>query len=244
MYLILKFRDLTLTFLSKILQFLLPESWFDVLRSARAKAFGNRYFSARAKNYNHDRVSQPSWWAEFEALKDIATSLGPDLRVLDLPVGTGRFFPIYGNLGWRVVGLDVSRDMLNEAEAAASLNLTNSYSLKLADARKTDFPDGSFDVVVCFRFLQSIVSFEDARSVLAEISRVTNAWAVLHLNVALDCSHRISFPRPHQPMKGHLNWASIKNLLVAYGLEIQEAQGPMPNPDKNEYVVLCRKLYP
>lgn len=226
----------------RALVLLLPTPLVSWLRSRRTRAFGNRYHTKRAKDYEKDRVSQPSWRSEFEYLETIAKGLGRDLEVLDIPCGTGRFFPIYEQLDWQIMGADISEDMLQIAGERLGTPSPETSRVVRADARKLPFTSDAFDVVVCFRFLQSIVSFVDARSVLAELSRVSRSWAILHLNVNPSDSQGQLPPESQQPMKGRLTMTEISELLAENNFVVENFLGPLPNPEKNEYVFLCRKV--
>ena len=56
---------------------------------------------------------------EHQAVAGFLSQLDPGSCVLDIPVGTGRFIPLYNNLGLRATGVDASIDMLGEARAMA-----------------------------------------------------------------------------------------------------------------------------
>jgi GAF domain-containing protein len=92
-------------FLTHILRFppgALPAPYFE-------------YEGDAAEHYDESRKNRTVFnWEEHivgELLKEAPTGT----RVLDVPVGTGRFIPTYVRLGLEVVGLDFSRDMLDEA---------------------------------------------------------------------------------------------------------------------------------
>jgi ubiquinone/menaquinone biosynthesis C-methylase UbiE len=76
----------------------------------------------------------------------------PGQQVLDIATGTGlvalEVAQLVGN-GGRVVGVDISLGMLEEAKRkAVALGLSN-VEFQLADAEALDFPPESFDVVLC-----------------------------------------------------------------------------------------------
>jgi SAM-dependent methyltransferase len=93
---------------------------------------------------------------------------GGDL--LDVPCGFGRHAIPLADAGYRVVGVDRSRALLNEARRRAG----NSRRPKLAraDYRDLPFPDASFDAAVnLFTSLGYLGDEEDTKA-LAEIGRV------------------------------------------------------------------------
>jgi 2-polyprenyl-6-hydroxyphenyl methylase/3-demethylubiquinone-9 3-methyltransferase len=103
--------------------------------------------------------------ADDARLVAIRRALGPldGLRVLDLGCGKGRFARRLAQGGAKVVGLDVSRGML-EAAAGAGLPCL------VASARRLPFPDRAFDAVVAvevFEHLGAIgTALDEARRVL------------------------------------------------------------------------------
>jgi len=87
--------------------------------------------------------------------------------VLEIAVGTGRNFPYYP-AGIALTGIEISEEMLDLARARATA-LGREFDLRPGDAQSLDFPDASFDTVVCTFSLCSIP--DDARAV-AEARRV------------------------------------------------------------------------
>lgn len=216
-----------------------PERISNLFRHSLDRPFGNRYYQDRARDYDQLRENQPSWAEEHRTLREIATELGRGLSVLDVPVGSGRFFPVYGELDWSVSGLDVSDEMLEVARNRSDGVLASKPILMKGKATALPFSDSEFDVVVCFRFLQSIVSFGDAQRVIAEIARVSKRFAVLHLDVRPEGLPEGPYPKPRETMRGKLTWLQIEDLLRSEGLHIQKKIGPMSHESKNEFVALC-----
>jgi SAM-dependent methyltransferase len=78
----------------------------------------------------------------------LAQELGPAPReVLDLATGTGFVSLILGELGHLVTAIDLSTEMLAEAQKAATGRSEN-VRLELGDAVEPTMPAGSFDAVV------------------------------------------------------------------------------------------------
>jgi ubiquinone/menaquinone biosynthesis C-methylase UbiE len=87
--------------------------------------------------------------------------------VLEIAVGTGRNFSYYP-ADIRLTGIEISEEMLSLARPRAA-ELGREFDLRLGDAQSLDFPDASFDTVVCTFSLCSIP--DDAKAV-AEAHRV------------------------------------------------------------------------
>lgn len=93
----------------------------------------------------------------------------PGTRVLEVGVGTGLALPLYDPRK-RVVGIDLSRDMLLRAkERVAARRLRNVTGLMEMDAESMAFADGSFDVAVAM-FTATVVP--DAKRLYREMRRV------------------------------------------------------------------------
>jgi phosphatidylethanolamine/phosphatidyl-N-methylethanolamine N-methyltransferase len=94
---------------------------------------------------------------------------GPGERILEVGVGTGLSLPLYPQ-GARVVGIDISRDMLDQARLRlARGGLANLAELMVMDAENMAFEDDSFDKVVAM-YVASVVP--DPKRLVDEMRRV------------------------------------------------------------------------
>jgi SAM-dependent methyltransferase len=121
-----------------------------------------------AKGYEAHRVTGVEWEAEQEAVLGFVTS-GP---VLDVPVGTGRYLPIYHGYGMECVGVDISPDMLEQAKQKGT-----DARLLIGDIFNLPFKDGEFSAAVCSRFLNWCNPDEMARAI-KELRRVARTLIV------------------------------------------------------------------
>jgi phosphatidylethanolamine/phosphatidyl-N-methylethanolamine N-methyltransferase len=94
----------------------------------------------------------------------------PGQCVLDLGIGTGFSLPLYPSHA-RVIGVDLSRKMLQEAQKRIRQNNMSHASLLEMDAGQLAFPDNTFDFVIA-AFVISVVP--DPIRVIAEMKRVSN----------------------------------------------------------------------
>jgi phosphatidylethanolamine/phosphatidyl-N-methylethanolamine N-methyltransferase len=89
--------------------------------------------------------------------------------VLEVGIGTGLALDYYG-AHVRVTGIDLSAEMLREAEVKAQKQrLTNLVGLHQMDARQIAFPDASFDHVAAMHVMSVV---PEPERVLAEMARV------------------------------------------------------------------------
>lgn len=89
--------------------------------------------------------------------------------VLEVGIGTGLALDFYG-AHVRVVGIDLSAEMLREAEAKARrYRLNNLVGLHQMDARQIAFPDASFDHVAAMHVMSVV---PEPEKVLDEMARV------------------------------------------------------------------------
>ena len=97
----------------------------------------------------------PGYFTEYKRRQDVRTlfeSVGPGpLDVLDIPCGSGRLFAPMAARGYRVVGADLSAEMLEAAHRRQPDRALR--GLVRCDAAALPFRDRSFDLVVCMRFL-------------------------------------------------------------------------------------------
>jgi SAM-dependent methyltransferase len=92
-------------------------------------------------------------------------------RLLDLGCGGGVHIPLFQELGWTVVGVDVSADQLRVAR-----DRVGDVELVRADATALPFADGSFDAVAAVMVHTDV---DDHAAAVAEAARVVKPDAVL-----------------------------------------------------------------
>lgn len=69
-------------------------------------------------------------------------------RVVEIAVGTGLNLPLYGAEVEHVVGVDISREMLDRARARRAEGVSAVVDLRLGDAQALDIPDECTDTVI------------------------------------------------------------------------------------------------
>lgn len=141
-----------------------------------------RYMGAVAREYVERRADSAKWRREQHVVEAMVAALPAPGLVLDVPFGTGRFAGAYARAGHRVLGLDISGDMLREAGAVTG-SVAPAPSLVQADAEALPLRDDAVDYLVCTRFLNWLPGPAVDR-VVGEFCRVARRGVILHVRVA------------------------------------------------------------
>jgi len=148
--------------------------------SAMAESTRRKYRGEIAAGYEARRRPQVKWKAEDRIVREMLSELPPETVLLDIPVGTGRFIPFYEERGFRVIGLDVSDDML--AHARRKIAAPARITVEVGDIFAIDLPDQAVDVAVCIRLL-NLIGATDMEMALRELQRVTRSMIICNLRV-------------------------------------------------------------
>lgn len=153
--------------------------------------------------------------------------------VLDLPCGTGRMLAPLARRGLRVLGADVSREMMR---AGGIIGVQS-------DATRLPFANGSFDAVVSVRFLFHLTEHERALA-LAEMARVARCAVIGEMRHRASLKHASRFARSRiglaQKFKPAPSRASIERELAAAGL-VLEVLTPVSRLFSDKSFFLARK---
>jgi ubiquinone/menaquinone biosynthesis C-methylase UbiE len=112
----------------------------------------------------YDATRGPPKQALEKLIETIVGELGACGSVLDVGVGTGRFAKPLQDRGYRVVGIDIAREMLGKGVEKGVGDLLR------ADACAIPFRNETFDAAICIHLLHLIEQWKEA---LQEICRVT-----------------------------------------------------------------------
>lgn len=150
-------------------------------------------------HYSYTVYADPAMAERFDALRfsgpigrliadtqerEIAAFLAPveGKRILDVGTGTGRAAIALARRGAVVTGVDASAEMLEvaarrarDAGVGVPAPGTAGVTFLRGDAHRLDFPDRSFDAVVCLRVLMHT---PDWRASLRELCRVSSGRVV------------------------------------------------------------------
>ena len=107
-----------------------------------------------------------------------------DKTILDAGCGYGRLMKEYSKHAEKIVGIDISWEMLKEAKKY----LGNSYGLHKGSIIKLPFKGRSFDLVVCDRVLMHLTEL-DMKTSLIEFKRVLKPKGIILFSLP----HRLSW---------------------------------------------------
>jgi ubiquinone/menaquinone biosynthesis C-methylase UbiE len=128
------------------------------------------YGANEANTYDVDREGERHWRLEHAFVEKLLRRSKPT-SLLDVPVGTGRFLPLYQAVP-DVHGIDLSPDMLLQAKrCAASIGALNPV-LEVGSIFDLPLADSSVDLTLCCRLLH-LLPEDRLAAAFAEVFRVT-----------------------------------------------------------------------
>jgi len=136
------------------------------------------------KSAKYDNVRQSLVFRIYDAITwkylEPLVPTDPNSLVLDAGGGTGVWTVPMAKKGCRVVLLDISEKMLEIArERIAREGLQDRVDVRKADMRKLDYPDETFDFILCEHVL---FLFEKPSRVVAELARILKRGARMMLS--------------------------------------------------------------
>lgn len=130
-------------------------------------------FDRIATSYDAQRAHPPEVSAQVGAA--IATLTGPGALTLELGVGTGRIALPARAAGCRVVGVDIAREMLQQARRLRDTQAGPLFALLQGDIARLPLRSDTFDAVLAVHVLHLV---PDWRGALAEVARVLRPGGV------------------------------------------------------------------
>lgn len=150
---------------------------------SRTEKAAKKYVGDTAKQYDGKRSHKKMWQREEAVLRDflIGRFDTQGAYLLDVPVGTFRFAPLWKEIGFNVTGVDVSPDMLELAEKKRA-ELDFACTLEEGSIFRLPYSDNAFDISVAIRIITLIEEVDMVRA-LRELQRVTKREIIFNTRV-------------------------------------------------------------
>lgn len=168
----------------------------------------DHYAPERARHYQAHHRKSPrtrlTTWRERRCLYLALRDAGFPRSVLDLPCGTGRFWPAFAAAGvTELIAADGSPGMLEVAEGNRLRARLPAQLLQMS-AFDIALPDASVGAAACLRFYHHLSMVEDRHRLLSELKRVSRRHVVISLWVDgnLAGNRRLRKPPP-PPVPGY-----------------------------------------
>ncbi|MDR2507767.1 MAG: class I SAM-dependent methyltransferase [Candidatus Accumulibacter sp.] len=148
--------------------------------------FSRKYDREHARQYlnkHQDGLARRlSHWRDIQLARRALELAGEPRRVLDLPCGAGRFWPMLCEHSKRIVlAADNSVDMLTLARAAQPRDVVARISAFQTSAFAVDLDANAVDCIFCIRLLHHIELSEHRLAILREFYRVSRDTVILSL---------------------------------------------------------------
>jgi len=140
-----------------------------------AMGFANSYEDARRAEAYAKLEFPGTYYLAYRDLPEIIFKYAKGTKALDFGCGTGRSTRFLQKLGFQVVGVDVSAEMIRKAE---ELDSYGSYRL-VKQEDLAEFKDNSCDLVLSAFTFDNIPTMETKLKLLREIRRILRAEAVM-----------------------------------------------------------------
>jgi 2-polyprenyl-3-methyl-5-hydroxy-6-metoxy-1,4-benzoquinol methylase len=128
---------------------------------------------------HHDSVLRSHRWRTAEnSAAYLLPLLRPGMRLLDVGCGPGTLTVDLASRVGEVVGVDVSADVVAEAESHAAAQQAANVTFRAGDFRELDLAPGSFDVAHAHQVLQHLRDPVGALAAMGELVRPGGVVAV------------------------------------------------------------------
>lgn len=149
----------------------------------------SKYKGRTAKNYEEERTNTTHWQREQQVVGHFLdeAELEEGSLVLDVPTGTGRFFPHFKARRYKTIGVDASPDMLSEAKQKAKEIGYSDVDINTGDITDLQLADDSVDLSICIR-LMNWLDYPGFQKAMSELRRVSSRFIIVGVLMSSDAT--------------------------------------------------------
>jgi ubiquinone/menaquinone biosynthesis C-methylase UbiE len=151
--------------------------------------FARRYDQAHARVCGDERPPglgrRLALWRDERLVRRALKVAGEPGLILDLACGAGRFWPVLGEHGNRVIlAADSSQDMLNHAQTHHPASLLRRVKTFHSSSFSIGLSANAVDCIACLQLFPHVASSEARRALLGEFHRVSRDSVILAVRIA------------------------------------------------------------
>lgn len=141
------------------------------------ETIANDYDRNRFFDFKGNLVDKREKELVYKAIKQ--TRSRGNMTILDLPCGTGRVSLYLAQRGFKIIGVDISANMIKQAQKKMANKISNEQILfQVGDGEHLSFQNGSFDGAISLRLFGHLPP-EHRVNVLRELARVSKSFVVI-----------------------------------------------------------------
>ena len=123
-----------------------------------------------------------SSWRDAQLARQALRAAGDPSLVLDVPSGSGRFWPVLAEHSNRVIlAADPSTDRLKSAEAQSCTEIRKRIRTFQSSALSIGLSENAVDCIFCMRLFHHVADRDKRQAILDEFYRVTRDTAIVAL---------------------------------------------------------------
>jgi predicted TPR repeat methyltransferase len=174
-----------------------------IYSSKDSKDLAERY-DEWAESYDQELEEDYGWQIPRLMADVLSRFTAGSARILDAGAGTGLVGQYLASLDYgNLVAIDISHEMLNKAREKGVYREFHQMDL----GEKLDFPDGSFDAVVC----AGVLTFSHAPAEsLYELVRVTKPGGHILYSLRTDAFESMGFEDIHRELESNSKWQLVE----------------------------------
>lgn len=141
------------------------------------------------------------------------------MRILDLGCGRGDIALFLAKNAKECIGIDYSKDAIKIAKSAVihfPKSIQNKINFKVMSAKKINFPDSYFDLIVCVDVFEHLYK-EELEIAMKEISRVLKKDGILFTRTVTNkILYEYTYKYYIYPVSNFLSWIDQKTKNIRY----------------------------